>query len=73
MNATKIIAVILIVCGALGLAYKGFTYTKETHNADIGPLHMEVNEKEHVSIPAWAGAAALVAGIVILVMPGRRA
>lgn len=62
MNSTKIAALILIVLGVLGLAYGGFTYTKETHTADIGPIHMSVDEKEHVNIPIWAGVGALVLG-----------
>jgi TRAP-type C4-dicarboxylate transport system permease small subunit len=67
MNAIKIVAILLIVVGALGLAYGGFSYTKETHNADIGPLHLQVNEKEHVNIPLWAGIGALVGGVLLLV------
>ena len=66
MNPLKILAVLLIVGGILGLAYGGFSYTKETHTADIGPLHFQVNEKEHVNIPLWAGVGALVAGVLLL-------
>ena len=40
------------------VAYGGFTYTKETHKADIGPLHMSIAEKEHVNVPVWAGGGA---------------
>ena len=67
MNAIKMVAVLLIVAGVLGLGYGGFTYTKETHNADIGPLHLQVNEKEHVNIPLWAGIGAIVVGGLLLV------
>jgi TRAP-type C4-dicarboxylate transport system permease small subunit len=67
MNAIKMVAVLLIVLGVLGLGYGGFSYTKETHNADIGPLHLQVNEKEHVNIPLWAGIGALVGGVLLLV------
>ena len=67
MNPTKIAAIILIVVGILGLAYGGFTYTKETHKADLGPLHLTVKDKETVNIPVWAGVGALVVGIVLLV------
>ena len=62
MNSTKIAALVLIVVGILGLAYGGFTYTKDTHTADIGPIHMSVDEKERVNIPMWAGVGALVLG-----------
>ena len=67
MNPTKIAAIILIVVGILGLAYGGFTYTKETHKADLGPLQLTVKDKETVNIPIWAGVGALVVGIVLLV------
>ncbi len=62
MGAQKIVAMLLIIAGALGLAYGGFSYTKDTHTADIGALHMSVDEKEHVNVPVWAGIAAIVLG-----------
>ena len=72
MNAIKMVAILLIVVGILALGYGGFTYTKETHNADIGPLHLQVNEKEHVNIPLWAGIGALVGGALLLVGGSRK-
>jgi len=72
MNATKIAALVLIVVGALALAYGGFTYTKDTHDADIGPIHMSIDEKEHVDVPIWAGVGALVLGGVLLVLGNKR-
>lgn len=67
MNSTKIAAIILIVAGVLGLAYGSFTYTKDTHKADLGPLQFTVKDKETVNIPVWAGVGAIVVGIVLLV------
>ena len=64
---TRIIAIILVVAGALALAYGGFTYTKETHEAKIGPIELSVKDKETVNIPVWAGVGALAIGIVLLV------
>lgn len=66
MNAVKMLAVVLIVAGALGLAYGSFTYTKETHQAKIGPIELSIKDKETVNIPVWAGVAAMVAGAVLL-------
>ena len=66
MNAIKLVAIILIAGGALGLAYGGFSYTKETSRADIGPLHFQVSEREQVNIPLWVGIGAIVGGIVLL-------
>lgn len=67
MSPLKIVAILLIVGGIIGLVYGGFTYTKTTHDAKIGPLEFSVKDKEHVNIPVWAGVAAIVAGGVLLV------
>jgi hypothetical protein len=66
MNAVKMLAIVLIVAGALGLVYGSFTYTKETHQAKLGPIELSVKDKETVNIPVWAGVGALVAGAVLL-------
>lgn len=71
MDAQKLAAIVLIVAGALGLAYGGFSYTKETHEADLGPLHLSVAEKKRVNVPVWAGVGAIVAGGLLLVV-GRK-
>jgi TRAP-type C4-dicarboxylate transport system permease small subunit len=72
MEPIRIIAIILIVAGVLGLTYGGFSYTRETHQAKIGPLELQVQEKEYVNIPLWAGVAAIVVGGVLLVTGGKR-
>ena len=66
MNAIKILAIALIVAGALGLAYGGFTYTKDTQQAKLGPIELSVKSTETVNIPVWAGVGALVAGMLLL-------
>jgi hypothetical protein len=66
MNLRRLIAILLIVGGALGLAYGGFSYTKQTHQADIGPLHVALDEKQHVNIPIWAGVGAMLIGAFLL-------
>lgn len=68
MNAVKMLAIALIVAGSLGLAYGGFTYTKDTHQAKIGPIELSVKEKETVNVPIWAGVGAIVAGVFLLLM-----
>ena len=66
MNGAKIIAIALIVAGGLGLLYGGFTYTKETHNAKIGPIELSVKDKETVNFPVWVSAGAVAAGMILL-------
>jgi drug/metabolite transporter (DMT)-like permease len=72
MSGTRLAALVLIIAGILGLAYGGFTYTKDTHQADIGPIELSVEEKETVNIPVWLGAGALIAGVLLLVMRGKK-
>lgn len=72
MNAMKIAAIALIVAGILGLAYGGFSYTKETHSGKLGPIQMSITEKQTVNIPLWAGVGAIVIGGALLVVGGKR-
>lgn len=68
MNAVKIMAIVLIVAGALGLAYGSFSYTKETQAVKLGSLELSVKNKETVNIPVWAGVGAIAAGLLLLVV-----
>jgi uncharacterized membrane protein len=72
MSMRKIVGVVLIVVGALALAYGGFTYTKGTREAKLGPLRLAVEQKETVNVPAWAGAGAIAVGVILLLVGGRR-
>jgi len=72
VNAMKMLGIALIVAGTLGLAYGGFTYTKETHEAKIGPLTLSVTDKETVNVPIWAGVGAIVIGGLLLVFGSKK-
>ena len=72
MTPAKIAGIVLIVLGVAGLAWGGFSFTKETHKAEIGPLKFSVQEKEQVNIPQWAGIGAIVAGVVLLAVGGKK-
>ncbi len=67
MGAAKIIGIILIVAGALGLLYGGFSYTKETHSAKLGPVVLQVQEKETVMVPVLLSGGAIALGLFLLV------
>ena len=73
MNTTKLAAVLLILAGALGATYGGFSYTKANHVADIGPLHLQVTEQERVNIPLWVGLGAVGVGLALLLAGSRKA
>ena len=66
MDAIKILAIVLIVAGTLGLAYGGFTYTKDSEEIKLGPIELTVKDKETVNVPVWAGVGVLAAGIFLL-------
>jgi len=68
MNPTKLIGIILIAAGCLGLAYGGFSYTKDTSAVKLGPIELKVVEKERVNVPLIISAGAVVIGIVLLVV-----
>ena len=72
MNAGRILGLVLIVAGVLGLAYGSFTYTKDTHKANVGPLTLSVKDKETVNVPVWAGVLAILAGGGILFLAGKK-
>lgn len=68
MNVTRVVGIVLLVAGLLGLFYGHFEYTKETHEGQFGPFRFSVAEKETAVIPSWASVAAIVAGVVLLVV-----
>jgi drug/metabolite transporter (DMT)-like permease len=72
MSPIKIIGILLIIAGTLGLAYGGFNYQKSSHEATIGPIQLAVKREGHVNVPVWAGVGAIVLGGVLLLLPGRK-
>jgi uncharacterized membrane protein YidH (DUF202 family) len=73
MGAAKIIGILLIIGGIAAATTGGFSFTKETHEANIGPVELSVKDKERVNIPLWAGIGAVVVGVVLLAVPAKRA
>ena len=72
MNAIRILAVSLIVAGCLGAAYGSFSYTKETHRANLGPIELSLKDKETVSVPTWVSIGGIVIGGLLFVLAGRK-
>jgi len=68
MNATKLIGIVLIAAGCLGLVYGSFSYTRETTGVKLGPLELKVQEKETVNVPLIVSVGAIVIGCVLLVI-----
>jgi multidrug transporter EmrE-like cation transporter len=72
MNAIKLLGIVLLVAGTLGLAYGSFSYTKDTTAVKLGPLELSVKEKQTVNVPVWAGVGAIVVGGLLLLFGGKR-
>lgn len=72
MNATRIAGIVLIVIGLAGFFTGGFSFTKDTTAAKIGPIELTVQEKESVNIPQWLSIGAVVAGAALLAMGFRK-
>lgn len=72
MSGIRMAAIALVVAGLLGLVYGSFSFTKETHQAKLGPIELSVKEKQTVNVPVWAGIAAIVAGGALLLFGGRK-
>lgn len=67
-----VLGIALLVGGVLALVYGGFSYTEETHDAQLGPIEFEVSEQERVNVPQWLGITAIVVGGALLYLGGRR-
>jgi hypothetical protein len=68
----RILAIALVAAGILALVYGGFSYTKETHDAKIGPIEINVQEKERVNVPVWGGVILVVVGTGLLVAGAKK-
>lgn len=68
MSPVRVIAVLLIIGGALGLAYGGFSYTRNTHEVKVGPVDLSLQEKKTIDVPVWAGVGAILVGGVLLLV-----
>lgn len=72
MNSIKLLAIVLVVGGILGLAYGGFSYTQDTTVVKIGTLEISAKEKKTINVPLWAGIGAVVAGAALLVLGSKK-
>jgi len=72
MKTTTVIGAILIVLGAVALMYRGFNYTSEETVLQVGSVKATAETEKSVPIPAWAGIAAIVAGVLTIGVGLRR-
>lgn len=72
MSLLRIFAFLLLVAGALALAFGGFSYTKRAQKVELGPISFSVQQKERVQVPVWLGLGAVIGGGLLLLIGGRR-
>lgn len=72
MNAAKIAGILLVVLGLAGFFTGGFSFTKDTTAAKIGPIELTVKEKESVNIPQWLSLGAVALGAIVLAAGFRK-
>lgn len=68
---SRMIAIVLLVAGTLGLVYGGFSYTKDTTVVKLGPLEVTAKEKQTVNVPLWLGIGAIAVGGLLLVFGSK--
>ena len=72
MNTLTIIGIILVVLGLVGLIYGGITYTSNKNVIDMGSVHLQVNEQRQIPFSPIAGALAVAAGVIMIIVGRRR-
>lgn len=73
MKPMFVAGILLVVLGALALAYQGITYTRQEKVIDVGPIHATKDTEEQIPIPPILGGLALAGGIALLVAGARKA
>jgi len=68
----KMLGIILIVLGLVGLVWGGFSYTTREKVVDIGPIHATREKTHNIPLAPIGGALALAGGIVLLVVGRKR-
>jgi hypothetical protein len=72
MRAGMIVGIILIVLGVVALGYEGISYTTREKVIDVGPLQASVERKKTIPLSPLVGGAALLGGIVLVIVAARR-
>jgi uncharacterized membrane protein YidH (DUF202 family) len=68
----KLFGVALIALGVVALVYQGITYTRKEKILDVGPFKAEVNREKTIPLSPVLGVVALVGGVALLLVAGRR-
>jgi hypothetical protein len=72
MGPMRIVALVLMVAGAVALAVGSFSYTRDKTEFKLGSMELAVKERKTVDVPPWAGVAAIVVGGLLFALGGRK-
>jgi hypothetical protein len=72
MKSLSLVGILLVVVGALALAYQGITYTRREKVLDVGPIHATRDTQERIPLPPVLGGLALIGGVALLVAGARQ-
>jgi len=64
--------IILIVLGALALAYQGIRYTTREKLIDLGSIEVTASERKNIPLPPIVGGIAIVAGIALVLVDRKK-
>jgi len=71
VSGMRIVGIILIVLGIAGVAYGGFSWTRQKTVLDAGPVTVKTDKRESLPIPPIVGGICLVGGVVLVVTAKR--
>jgi hypothetical protein len=71
MKPMSLAGILLVVLGALVLAYQGINYTRQKKVLDVGSVHLTKETHERIPLPPILGGLALAGGVVLLLMGAK--
>lgn len=72
MTIPRIVGILLIVAGVAGLVLGSFSYTQDSEAVKLGPLELSVKQEKTVQVPVWVSVGAIVAGVGLLLVGGKK-
>lgn len=72
VRPAKVAGVVLVLAGTILLVLRIFGYERRESEADLGPIEIQVVERERIEVPVWVGVALIAAGGLLILIPGRR-
>ena len=71
MDVRRILGYALIVIGLVALLWGGISWTQRKTIVDAGPLQVQADERKTLPLPPVFGGVALVAGLLLVLVPSR--